>query len=1262
MRAAWLLALSCVISCNYGTTKVAKDDPGVTQARGPVACEGEQLLTGTRLGTAKFRPGSVDTLQYSSDGSVLMSVGGSHAILWDSQTGRRRKEFEAWSGKASLSADGRRLARVEFGLLESGVRIESLDSGKTLRTWEDDSSDIDHLVLGPKGDLLAIANGPSVEVRTVGQDGPAHPLGTLEDEVRSLAFAPAGALRLAAGGAKGQLRMWDVATGSHLDLNTQDSATVMALSFSADGNTLAAVDSDGVVRLYSSGSETPVHVFSARVPGEPAELRKVAVTNDGARVIVGSWSGVYSLWNPDASGEGAVLVSVLTEGLIASGAAAFTPDGKTATAAAHAGAIRFWDAETGDERPQPEAGNLADVGEAIWLTEHRAVTAAGGRAANVWDLRCGKIESTLGGHARRVAHIAATRDSTLIATADEAGSVRVWDGASLKLRHEDTAQADGAAVLALSDDGRRLAVARRSGLVVQDAGTFEEVWREPQSFSDDTISAIAASPDGTLLLTGDTMGTVRWLDMSNGSSLASREDDYASTIRSIRFSPDGKRVATTASDKVRIYDAITGQPIMTFGAPGWSVSNAAWFSDNTRLAFGDSDGHLWVVHTTGGRVLRSAYDESLDISALALRSDDHALLTGHDDSSMRVWVTAELGTANESELEIERSPSVDAVPLLSGSAKSCPTVDGDPGKTLPPCAVAKLASSDFLLGDGAGEDSQLALSNDGALLATPAGEQLHVVEVSTGKVVSRMSCCEYGAASAVVFSPDASTIALTPPLGNTQTWTVERGRKSNEWRFRANSLAAAPDGETWAAVSTDGALHLVDIEGKIVRSLATEGFRENTTLTFSADSSLLLSADRWSVLVWDTKTGSPAKTEFDTYELLGDSDAIWWAGLDAKNNPIINASGKQHIGKAEGKWSSTPFPLQPQETDDVRGYSCADDGRVCVMATDRGLEVSHRGRGKSLLISGEVEHVSLLRTGSKLAVSDGQSAAVWDLATRRRLTPAPLPTTRGLAMDDEGTLVTLHDESTRVWKPGVHAPARSIKHPFQDLWFARSAGGAAALHEDGLVRLVLDSAKRTVLRPGSFSNLALSADRTRAALLSYGDETELQVVDAETGELAWQRTVPDATALALSSDGSKVAIGLDETIEVHSATSRVATMNVEHSVYKLAFSPNDATVVAVGGSHIDVYAANDGHEVASFADGLEVSTFAFVGDNDTIITGGDDHLVRLFDVTRKRQLGVLRGHEAPVFDVAANGGPTRVVTLDERGAMFEWNVTPLLAE
>lgn len=512
-----------------------------TDRRGPIACAGDRLLSGSQIGTRNFRPGSLDVLQLSTDGQLMMTAGSSKVILWKPETGERKKEFDAWMGKASLSADGKRLAMFDSGLLESKLIVVEAASGAELHAWPMESGEIDQLALDTAGERLAATRDGVVELRT-GEE--TRRLGALEEETRTLAFSGD---RVAAGGTEGQLRLWDANTGTEIDLDTGEQASVMATSFSADGAVLGAVDSDGQVRLFDAGDGALRSSFAATLPREASELRKVAVSNGAERVLVGSWSGVISLWDP----EKAEPVAVLAEGLIASGAVAFTPDGTTAVAAVHEGAIRFWDAETGVERPLREIGNLAAVDGAIWLDDHRAVTAAGGHAANVWDLRCGKVEGQLDGHARRVEHVVASRDGSTIVTGDGGGGVRTWDGASLKLAHHEDRTGDAVDALGLSDDGRWLAVARRSGLTVLDH-EFAVKWVQPRGSGDDVITAVAVSPDGSLVLVGDSMGTLRWQDGRSGAALAVRDDDYASNVRSIRFSPTGQHVATAASDAIRV--------------------------------------------------------------------------------------------------------------------------------------------------------------------------------------------------------------------------------------------------------------------------------------------------------------------------------------------------------------------------------------------------------------------------------------------------------------------------------------------------------------------------------------------------------------------------------------------------------------------------------------------------------------------------------------------------------------------------------------
>ncbi len=1245
--------LAFVLLCSLGGCTKADHaqapEDGRPARRGPVACAGDRLLTGSQIGTQRFRPGSLDVLQISADGQQMMTAGGSKVILWDPQTGQRRKTFDAWMGAASLSADGKRVAVADSGLLESRLVIVETASGDEVHAWPMESGEVDQVAIGPAGQRVAIARDGVVELRDAQQT---KRLGALDEETRTLAFSGA---RVAAGGAKGQLRLWDVETGTEINLDTDERVHVMATSFSADGAVLAAVDTEGQVRLFDAADGTPRGSFDATAPGEPSELRKVAVSNGARRVLVGSWSGVISLWDPQQTDP----VAVLAEGLIVSGGVAFTPDGETAVAAVHEGAIRFWDAQSGAERPAVEPGNMAAVDGVIWLDQHRVVTAAGGHAANVWDLRCGELEAQLDGHERRVEHVVASRDAGLLVTGDAGGSVRVWDGASLKLKHHDDASGDAVDALAISGDGRRLALARRSGLTVRDED-FAVVWAQPRGSGDDVYTAVAAAPDGSLLVVGDSMGKLRWLDMRSGGLLAVREDDHASNIRAIRFSPSGDRLATAASDTIRIYDAKTGQLQTSMSTPGWSVSDPSWFSDEVRLGFGDSDGHLWIVDATSGDVMRSAAVEDLDIGVVAVRADDQALVTGHDDSSTRVWLPGELTDVADTPLEVTRQFTTGAPPLLSGSTKQCPANTKD--DELPGCATAERITSTFLVRDNGGD---VALSRDGALLASPSGEQVSIIEVANGSVRSRLGCCEYGGPEAAAFSADASRIAITAGLGKTRTWSVNTGLPTSTWNVDAVVIEAA-EGGTWAAASEDGGLFLIDAEGKISKVLAPdadggyEAYDARTQLSFSSDGSELLVRTSASLELWDTETGevSDPFSGGDVPDPVEDTEWLLWSSLDAEDRLELVTTGHRYTQKKHGAWSPRATPLRLREADALEDFACASHPPSCAALTEDGLAVGSKGK-PSLRVPGEIAAYAFARSGERIAISDGRGVGVWDVATGRRLTPEPIPAPRRIAMLPEG-LATSHDDHLRLWKP--NGASRSLALSLTEIAPA-SDGHLLGLDDEGLVRVALETGTRTVLSAGSYWDMAVSGDGTRVVVLMTDDDdvTTLRVIDVADGREVWTRLVPGGRGIALSEDGTKVAFGTPETVELWElGKRRVATMQVEHDVSQLAFTREEAKLVTLGNGHIDVYDTTDGRELESFADGLGINVFVVAPDGRTLVTGGDDGLLRLFDVAEGRQIAGVDGHDAPIDDLRAGGPPLRVATMDARGRTLEWDLSPLL--
>ena len=105
---------------------------------------------------------------------------------------------------------------------------------------------------------------------------------------QSLALAPGGKVLATANGS-GEVRLWDINTGTELRRCQGGRSVVGALAFSADGKMLAGVDR-GLVRLWETESGKEV---SSAGEGHKRLVSSVAFTPDGATLVSSSWDGLW---------------------------------------------------------------------------------------------------------------------------------------------------------------------------------------------------------------------------------------------------------------------------------------------------------------------------------------------------------------------------------------------------------------------------------------------------------------------------------------------------------------------------------------------------------------------------------------------------------------------------------------------------------------------------------------------------------------------------------------------------------------------------------------------------------------------------------------------------------------------------------------------------------------------------------------------------------------------------------------------------------
>lgn len=235
------------------------------------------------------------------------------------------------------------------------------------------SAPVSALALSPTGVLIASASGTRIEVIDL-QSGEVTVLGQTGKRP-SLVFSPGGK-SLAAGSTDSpcEINVWNLQTGGMRVLKGEWKGPT-SISFSRDGRTIAAADSDlsnASIRLWD------VETGIARVLGRSSrQITSVAFLDDGKRIVSGSWDETIRVWNIQTGAA-----RTLAENCSCISHLAISTDGERVAASSLDGRIRVWDIETGRSRTIGECYGV----NAIAFT-NVVVTAGDDGAVRLWDAR-----------------------------------------------------------------------------------------------------------------------------------------------------------------------------------------------------------------------------------------------------------------------------------------------------------------------------------------------------------------------------------------------------------------------------------------------------------------------------------------------------------------------------------------------------------------------------------------------------------------------------------------------------------------------------------------------------------------------------------------------------------------------------------------------------------------------------------------------------------------------------------------------------------
>jgi WD40 repeat protein len=564
-----------------------------------------QLLAQPVRGILTAPSGVVTALAYSPDGSTLAAGYSGGAIrLWDLVTHRT-------IGATTWDATPLAIA------FTSGGKLLEVADASAVGTWN-------------------LASRARITTRRFASPAPGS----------AVAFSPDGNT-VATGGADGNVRLWDAATQQEIGPPmSSDAQPVAAVAFSPDGTLVAAGSTDGNVQLWNTATQQ--EAGSALVAGT-AEVGALAFSPDGKLLATGGQDGTARLWDVTTGSQvGATMATGDTVSALTFGAR-----GATLATAESDGATELWNVttqtQTGDALTVPGSAGVSAL--AVSPAADVLATGSGNSSIQLWNpagfhqpavpLPVGPVSPAAAAAGGTPAAFSA--DGDLLATSDGHGIVRVWDVTARRLVGGPLSSYRTVTGLALSPDGKTLAVAG-SGVQLWQTATSQRIGTTLPVSGQGRYRAVAFSPDGTLLATLGGDGTARIWDVTTQQQVGApmTVDGPGALTGAVGFSPDGRTLVTVgAGGQTRLWNLATHQPLGKPMAAGPATTVATFSPNGATLATAGGDGsvRLWDV-ATQEEIGTPMTADAQPVYASAFSPGGSMLATAGGDGSVRLWDVA----------------------------------------------------------------------------------------------------------------------------------------------------------------------------------------------------------------------------------------------------------------------------------------------------------------------------------------------------------------------------------------------------------------------------------------------------------------------------------------------------------------------------------------------------------------------------------------------------------------------------------------------
>ena len=465
----------------------------------------------------------------------------------------------------------------------------------------------------------------------------------LKKQILALVFSYNGTL-LASGGTDNTVRLWDLTNEGKSVVLKKHSGWTNALAFSPDGKLLASGSTDKTVQLWDTTTGKPLTTFTGHING----ITALAFSPDGTTLVSGSADGTIRFWDTTT---GAALADRITGHTQWMRAATFLEDRRgevtskkfaeipqqipssknpLLASVAFNGEITVWDVKT------PQKSTVRTAGHRDWLStlafspDGTKLASVGGDITTVFSAIFGAPSSERPDHLVRL---------TDVSTGQELATLQFSRG----IDH-----------LTFSPDGKTVVFGSLGEIHLWNTETGHELsiplvdW-EADLHNMPFVTALAFSPDGTILVSGTDQGGIQTWNVTTGKPLAvfaePTEQEELVYTSALRYSPDGSLLAAGSYNLIRIWEVDTGKILLSVNTKqkrgNATFSNypepLVFSPDGAILVNGLDRGVIQLWDVTTGNSIAVLEGHTQKIETLAFSLDGKVLVSTAMDGTILLW-------------------------------------------------------------------------------------------------------------------------------------------------------------------------------------------------------------------------------------------------------------------------------------------------------------------------------------------------------------------------------------------------------------------------------------------------------------------------------------------------------------------------------------------------------------------------------------------------------------------------------------------------